>query len=575
MQSMNTYPLANLCEELTLDTLENNPFELHYSIAYPEKLGLEDLGTDLIPFQSSSYQTVQSVWSSRKESLALMNTKALRGENAYLHQLLTHYVDLQLKSLEFLYYENPLSASGGVHSQLPILLSEYAFRSKKDVENYFKLLSQIPAYLEGIAEYTRLQEEQGLPLYIGSIDKVKAQCLELFPREQLKDGTHFLQTSFQNRLKPLIEEEIITQAEADSLCRQNTSLLTDKLMPAYDTLASSLGSLKGKAKLAGLASLPKGQEYYTLLLQANTGSVKTVEELRTMLYNRYDLLYKAYITLLQEEDYIANWQPSLEAPSEILQHLYTKCQKSFPSLPQSNSRVSQQVRLKTVDNTLAAMSAPAFYMTPPVDANTEHSIYINPEAEMEPLDLYTTLAHEGFPGHLYQTVYSQNALLKNRAPLLRQLLYYGGFTEGWAVYAELYSYNFLIEEGLSSEPGNKDAITNTLLLARYNREIQLCLCTILDIYIHYDNASLEKVRELLMTMGLNPDSADSIYEVICDAPANYPKYYVGYLEILELKNAALELWGDDYSDYDFHKWLLETGGGDFGSLRFKLEKDSK
>ncbi len=575
MQSMNTYPLANLCEELTLDTLENNPFELHYSIAYPEKLGLEDLGTDLIPFQSSSYQTVQSVWSSRKESLALMNTKALRGENAYLHQLLTHYVDLQLKSLEFPYYENPLSASGGIHSQLPILLSEYAFRSKKDVENYFKLLSQIPAYLEGIAEYTRLQEEQGLPLYIGSIDKVIAQCLELFPREQLKDGTHFLQTSFQNRLKPLIEEEIITQAEADSLCRQNTSLLTDKLMPAYDTLALSLGRLKGKAKLAGLASLPKGQEYYTLLLQANTGSVKTVEELRTMLYNRYDLLYKAYITLLQEEDYIANWQPSLEAPSEILQHLYTKCQKSFPSLPQSNSRVSQQVRLKTVDNTLAAMSAPAFYMTPPVDANTEHSIYINPEAEMEPLDLYTTLAHEGFPGHLYQTVYSQNALLKNRAPLLRQLLYYGGFTEGWAVYAELYSYDFLIEEGLSSEPDNKDATTNTLLLARYNREIQLCLCTILDIYIHYDNASLEKVRELLITMGLNPDSADSIYEVICDAPANYPKYYVGYLEILELKNAALELWGDDYSDYDFHKWLLETGGGDFGSLRFKLEKDSK
>ena len=48
--------------------------------------------------------------------------------------------------------------------------------------------------------------------------------------------------------------------------------------------------------------------------------------------------------------------------------------------------------------------SPAFYLTPPADTNAPNSIYINNSADMSSLELYTTLAHEGFPGHLYQTV---------------------------------------------------------------------------------------------------------------------------------------------------------------------------
>ena len=88
----------------------------------------------------------------------------------------------------------------------------------------------------------------------------------------------------------------------------------------------------------------------------------------------------------------------------------------------------------------------------------------------------------------------------------------------------------------------------------------------LDIYIHYDGADLERVRDLLDTLGLNTDNAETIYKVICDSPGNYLKYYVGYLEILELKEKAKELWGEEYSDYEFHKWMLETGGGDYKNL---------
>ena len=563
---MSIAPLGAFCKELTMESLTDNPFELHYTIAYPEEMGLENLSNNLIPFDENSYMKSEEIWLERAETLTQISSAHLNKEDSFLHALLSRYVNLQLKSLEFPYYENALSSSGGVHSQLPILLSEYAFRCKEDVENYFSLLSQIPAYFEGISNYTKIQERNGITIYTKTLKEVKKQCLELFPKTQLENNTHFLQTSFEDRVQGLVTEGIITDKEASDYIARNTYLLKTKLQPAYEALADSIDSLNGTPTLSGLAAYPKGKEYYALLLSANTGSDKTVDDIQSMLYKRYDMLYNQYTSLLEQGTQVQNWTFPIDGHSEMLQQLYNTAQKHFPALTTVTGDALQTVQLKNVNGILANMSAPAFYMTPPMDDNAEHTIYINPDADMQSLDLYTTLAHEGFPGHLYQTVYSQTAMKTNHEPLIRQLLYYGGFTEGWAVYAELYSYDFAAD---TCDEGLHD----TLELTRLNREIQLCLCSILDIYIHYDAASLQDVEKLLKTLGLNSSSSQSIYTAICDAPANYPKYYVGYLEILNLRETAKKLWGDNYSDYAFHEWILTSGPADFGSLEEKLKSE--
>ena len=565
--SMSIAPLGAFCKELAMEQLTNNPFELHYTIAYPEEFGFEDLSNDLIPFEEDSYKKSRKIWAERAESLKKIIPAHLSKKDTFVHSLLSRYVNLQLKSTEFPYYENPLSCSGGIHSQLPILLSEYTFRNKQDIENYFLLLSQIPAYFNGISSYMVAQERNGISIYSNTLTDVKKQCLEMFPEGQLDKNTHFLQTSFKERIKELLDEGIVTDKEASDYEMRNTSLLKTKIMPAYHSLSDTIGTLKGSPVLSGLATYPKGKEYYALLVSNNTGSDKPIADIQSMLYKRYDMLYKQYTTLIQEGTLVQNWTFPIKGHSEMLQHLYKTAQDQFPALATVTGDSTQALQLKNVNGILSGMSAPAFYMTPPIDANDRHTIYINPDSEMKSLDLYATLAHEGFPGHLYQTVYSQTIMNDTHQPLIRQLLYYGGYTEGWAVYAELYSYDFITD--LCDEK-----LKDSLQLARLNREIQLCLCSILDIYIHYDNASLEDVEKLLKSLGLNSSSAESVYTAICDAPANYPKYYVGYLEILELKEIAKELWGDNYSDYAFHEWILESGAGDFGSLAQKL-KDEK
>ncbi len=84
-------------------------------------------------------------------------------------------------------------------------------------------------------------------------------------------------------------------------------------------------------------------------------------------------------------------------------------------------------------------------------------IYINRASTYTALDLYTTLAHEGYPGHLYQTILSGSTTLGS----VRNLLNFGGYIEGWATYVEMYAY------GLS------DTDPNLAELYRLNRSLTL------------------------------------------------------------------------------------------------------
>lgn len=564
----NTNALHAFSKEFAYHMLENNPLELHYSIAHPEKWGYENIATNLIPFHENSYANGKIYWEEQADSLAKIDSTFLRKEDLFLYNLLDAHIQLQLESLEFPYYENPLSCTSGIHSQLPILLSEYTFRSKKDIENYFILLSQIPDYLNGLYTYAYKQDLNGICVYKGSLEEISAQCQALFSQDALNNETHFLQTSFVERMQALKAESALTQTEIDAYTKRNTALLNRLLAPAYKKLANDLSTLKGSDALLGLSAHPNGKSFYALLLRTITGSPRSVEEIQKMLYDRYDNLYESYKSLLAKNTFVQNFTFPFASHKEMVEHLYQASQRDFPSLSEAtsdskNEGVKQRVSLKNVHGVLTDMSAPAFYMTPPIDENSLHTIYINPSAKMKHIDLYTTLAHEGFPGHLYQTVYSQTALQNANVPLVRQLLYYGGFTEGWAVYSEFYAYQYATEVC-------GEQLADTLSIMRINRELQLCICSMLDIYIHYDGANLKQVKDLLSTLGLNTDHVENIYEIICDAPANYPKYYVGYLEILSLKEKAKKLWANNYSDYTFHKWILETGGGDYKNLEERL-----
>lgn len=86
-------------------------------------------------------------------------------------------------------------------------------------------------------------------------------------------------------------------------------------------------------------------------------------------------------------------------PDEILETLKGQISKDFPALPKCSYKV------KYVPKALEGSLSPAFYLVPPLDRYQDNVIYINGGTRFQNEDLFPTLAHEGYPGHLYQNVY--------------------------------------------------------------------------------------------------------------------------------------------------------------------------
>ena len=169
---------------------------------------------------------------------------------------------------------------------------------------------------------------------------------------------------------------------------------------------------------------------------------------------------------------------------------------------------------------------------------------------------------------MYQTVYYQLYSNENDIPLIRQLLNYGGYVEGWAIYCEFYSYDYAA--GLYPKESREFySLWHNLLLC--DKKLQLGILSILDIYLHYYDDSLETAKDILSQYGIADDETVSdIYQYVLEEPGNYLKYYAGYLMIMDLKEKARTIMGSDFTDMKFHEFILNAGPSDFDNLEERL-----
>lgn len=566
-------------DEMTASTLN-----MHYTIADPESFGISGYEPVLPVYRSGQQEDTSEHCAGLLRQLGRIDPDRLSPENAYTYRLLYRSLENDLALAEFPYYNEPLSPSSGMQSQLPILLAEYTFRTRRDVTDYLALLDQVDDYFASLLLYEQEKAAAGFLMPDVSLKKVRKQCDTIVTTKELTQGTHFLQTTFEDRLLELQKQGLFTPEETAALIEKNDCLLTTVVQPAYAALSEGLRSLETSASSdaastasegtsdargglpKGLALLPDGKAYYHHLLFSETGSSRSEKELVQMLLTKFQeeqsairslaAQSPALITLLSEG--ITDAFP-LSAPEEMLVDLQERMKNDFPV-----SNPLPSVTVKDVVPSLEPYSAPAFYLTTPLGDSDNNVIYINRRNTPQGLELYTTLAHEGFPGHLYQTVYSNRVFSDKNIDPARKLVWYGGYLEGWALYVEFLSYDYAAD--LLEQAGQTDA-AQAARLEKHTRSLQLCLYTLLDLLIHGEGAGYDQVTEVLGKFGItSPQACEAIYTYIAEEPCNYPKYYIGYLEILKLRETAVSHWGDAYSDLKFHTFYLERGTSDFSSL---------
>lgn len=524
-----------------------NTISLHYTLRSPSDYGIADipatygnLSSDPIAAKAS----VRNVLSSLQE----FDPDTLSSENALTFKILDTYLKNASTGTDYLLYQEPLGPVSGIHTQLPVLLSEYSFYDTQDVETYLALLKETPSYFDSVIRFEQKKAASGLFMPDYQADSVLDTCQSFIDMGK----ENYLVSTFNERIASL---DLLHRNKKDSFQKENMKLVTEEIYPAYQNLITAIKSLKGKGmNEQGLSHFPYGKKYYEYLVRQTTGCNESISRLRLM--TRAQILedLSAMQKILFPADAALTKASVLEqtSPDSMLDDLRSKITDTFPKIPDVDFQV------KYVPESMQDYLSPAFYMIPAIDNLTENVIYINNGQTASGLNLYTTLAHEGYPGHLYQTVYFS----ASEPDPIRSILDFGGYVEGWATYAEMMSYY------LAPLPKTEAS------LLQKNNSVILGLYALADMGIHYDGWSVTDTVRFFSDYGINdPNAVQSVYKLIIGSPANYLKYYIGYLKFYELKKEMADALGNQFSQKEFHRAVLDVGPAPFEIVYDEVEKN--
>ena len=524
-----------------------NTISLHYTLRSPSDYGIADIPATYGSLSSdpvAAKASVRNVLSSLQE----FDPGTLSSENALTFKILDTYLKNASSGTDYLLYQEPLGPVSGIHTQLPVLLSEYSFYDTQDVETYLALLKETPAYFDSVIRFEQKKAASGLFMPDYQADSVLDTCQSFIDMGK----ENYLISTFSERIASL---DLLPENKKDSFRKENIKLVTEEIYPAYQNLITAIKSLKGKGtNEQGLSHFPYGKKYYEYLVRQTTGCNESISRLRLM--TRAQILedLNAMQKVLFPADAALTQASVLEQtpPDSMLDDLRSKITDTFPEIPDVDFQV------KYVPESMQDYLSPAFYMIPAIDNLTENVIYINNGQTASGLNLYTTLAHEGYPGHLYQTVYFS----ASEPDPIRSILDFGGYVEGWATYAEMMSYYLA--------PLSK---TEASLLQK-NSSVILGLYALADMGIHYDGWSVTDTVRFFSDYGINDANAvQSVYELIIGSPANYLKYYIGYLKFYELKKEMADALGNQFSQKEFHRAVLDVGPAPFEIVYDEVEKN--
>lgn len=524
-----------------------NTISLHYTLRSPSDYGIADIPATYGSLSSdpvAAKASVRNVLSSLQE----FDPDTLSSENALTFKILDTYLKNASTGTDYLLYQEPLGPVSGIHTQLPVLLSEYSFYDTQDVETYLALLKETPSYFDSVIRFEQKKAASGLFMPDYQADSVLDTCQSFIDMGK----ENYLVSTFNERIASL---DLLPENKKDSFQKENMKLVTEEIYPAYQNLITAIKSLKGKGmNEQGLSHFPYGKKYYEYLVRQTTGCNESISRLRLM--TRAQILedLSAMQKVLFPADAALTQASVLEqtSPDSILDDLRSKITDTFPEIPDVDFQV------KYVPESMQDYLSPAFYMIPAIDNLTENVIYINNGQTASGLNLYTTLAHEGYPGHLYQTVYFS----ASEPDPIRSILDFGGYVEGWATYAEMMSYY------LAPLPKTEAS------LLQKNSSVILGLYALADMGIHYDGWSVTDTVRFFSDYGINdPNAVQSVYKLIIGSPANYLKYYIGYLKFYELKKEMADALGNQFSQKEFHRAVLDVGPAPFEIVYDEVEKN--
>lgn len=578
-EMLHTVSVSDFSDQLFRYEITQDSITTAYHLRQPERYRIPSLPATLSSFDAKEYEQAAASKGNNSiqnllKQLQQLPHDSLSDSESLCYDLMEQYLSLSGSLQQYPYYESLLGASTGVQVNLPVTLCEYPLTDASSVDTYLQILQQIPDYFNNVIRYETKRTSLGYPVP-SFLSLATKQQLQTF-LTALKETDNCFTETFSTRIQDM---ESLSASQKKKYILQNQDIIRTSILPAYETLYAycdrqnaSIDSKQADTDTPatpdslidpdtgyGLCSLPAGKDYYSYLVRQATGSSRSITDLITMtdhaLQNTLGNVLN--IALTDQTAYLYYCEHPLEtyynSPEAILEALSLMIRKDYPVL-----KTQPHYVIKQVPKSLAASLSPAFYMIPAMDDYSNNTIYINSlYTNDENGNLFTTLAHEGFPGHLYQTVYFNST----RPSPIRQILDYPGYVEGWASYVEMNIFPYL------DYPLDGNSLCK---LYQSDTIINLALCSRIDLGVNYEGWTLNDTRHFFEENGFRDYYAENVYSYVVESPSNYLSYFIGYLEIEDLKSAYRNLKMENYSDQDFHKHFLDIGPADFDTIRKSL-----
>ena len=528
----------NFMTETFYDEMESDYVNMHFTLEDPSKYNLEipevnwgSYGMDDI----SDYTEIIEL----KEDILVYEYDSLTRQQQYLRDNIVSYLDYQLAFEGLEYFDNPFGSMSGDASNLVTNLTEFRIANIDDAKAYIALIVDTKNYMDYLCEFADYRLEHGVSLPDFAIDNSLEQLTQYLEKMTEENPIIIVFDQKVDALDIPDEEKIALKAEA-------RTAFEDYFMPGYQQLYNKIDSLRGTCTVeGGLSNYENGKEYYTALAQLKTSSEYTPDELAAILDEFLDeQMTQMYALMLKDASIYEEYENHASYYTEsdatiILNGLAEFAKAEFPEIPEVGFEVSP------LDKSLEVEGQLAYYLQHPYDNLNQNVIRTNSSALADDLaGLYSTLAHEGFPGHLYHFVYQGSRDLNPMAYVMNNYL---GCVEGWARYIEGKAITYHLDND------------NLAKLITIDTNYSYALMGRVDIGVNYEGWTLEDLENYMIGLNLGSDGAQELYEIMVEEPAVYLPYAVGPVFYLNLEEKAMEELGSDFVQKEFYEAVLEPG----------------
>lgn len=537
-------------------TMEDNYLNTHIFLEHPENFGVDiknlEVTIDSFPTDDYYNQISKEITETKKE-FDKFNREDLTEQQKDTYDIAKYLLDISVDSTDekYRYLNCYFKSISGIHTQLPILFADLTLRNENDVANLIKLIKSVEPYINSVLEYTKKQSELGTLMI--NFDNVIEYC------QNIKDTGE--NSSTLSSINSNIEALNLGTDKNNQYFKEVKEAFNSSYLVAYDNIISTMNSLKNSTNnTRGLIYLKNGKAYYEILFRSALGTDKSIKEIQSELTStaQSSMLAISKIAInnpgLYEQYYNNPPTTSYNDFETIMSFLNESIKEDFPAI----NEIDYQI--KPLSKDLANSSVAAYFNLPALDSSTPKQIRVNTQNDdlkINSLETFSTVAHEGLPGHMYQTSYSYENLPNNWRKVVPSFL---GYTEGYANYVEHYSLKYLKE------------IDSQLINLHQNLSVySQTIYALMDIGIHYNGWSTDETADFMEKMGLDSSSVNVIYSQLQNNPTSYLSYYVGYVQFANLKTKAQNELKDNFNDKAFHEAILKSGAAPFAVVERNVD----